>query len=284
MKSSKKTIAQVTAIYQCQLTEVSETPRLDVELFLENILAMTRAQLIAYSERELTELQQQQLASWVERRLKNEPVAYIIGHQPFWTLDLVVTPDTLIPRPETERLVDWICENFPPQPALRVADLGVGSGAIALALACERPLWHVDGVDKSAAALNIAKQNGERYSIENVEFFCGDWCSALPRFDYHLMVSNPPYIAEKDPHLSQLTFEPMDALVASENGTHECRKIIFQARHYLNKNGMLVLEHGADQQEIIAQLLQEAGYKAIELHRDFSNLPRFAVARWEGKE
>ncbi|OGT52736.1 MAG: protein-(glutamine-N5) methyltransferase, release factor-specific [Gammaproteobacteria bacterium RIFCSPHIGHO2_12_FULL_41_15] len=263
---------------------VSDTPRLEVEIFLQEILAFSRAQLIAFSERELTRMQQRQLMTWIEKRLQNEPVAYIVGHQPFWTLDLIVTPDTLIPRPETEHLVDWICETLPSQLRLRIADLGVGSGAIALALASERSLWHIDATDKSAAALEIAAKNAQRYGFKNVNFFCGDWCSALPEKNYDLIVSNPPYIAEKDPHLAKLTFEPQNALVAHDDGMSALRSIISQAKHYLAKEAYLVLEHGAVQQAMTQQFLREEGYSDICLHSDFSGLPRFVVARWSDNE
>lgn len=274
------TIACAIASYQKQLTIVSDTPRLDIEILLMEVMLLTRAQLIIHSEKQLTSAEERQLECYVQRRLQQEPIAYIVGHQDFWTLDLEVTKDTLIPRPETEHLVEWILERFPQQQPIKMADLGVGSGAIALALASERPLWKIDATDKSSAALTVAKRNANRHGIRHVDFFLGDWCTALPASDYNLIVSNPPYIAPEDPHLENLSFEPISALVAADEGGDALKIIIEQSKKYLIANAYLVLEHGASQAKVVQTWLQEAGFSQVESHQDYAGLPRFVTAVW----
>lgn len=268
-------IRQVTA----DLKPFSDTAHLDAEVLIMLVTKKTREQLFAYPEKTLTKTQQQQLKEYVQRRRQGEPIAYITGHKEFWSLDLLVMPDVLIPRPETEDLVQWVLETLPKDKNLKVADLGVGSGAIAVALAHERPNWQIDATEKQAKALAIAKQNAKRHQLNNINFFQGSWCEPLPQHDYALIVSNPPYIDHNYAHLKTLTYEPKSALDGGQAGLEAIIQIIDQAKSYLAAGGYLVLEHGFDQKEKIIELLQQAGYHAIADHTDLAGLPRFISAK-----
>ncbi|AIT64189.1 peptide chain release factor N(5)-glutamine methyltransferase [Coxiella burnetii] len=272
IKEATKNISQ-------QLTTVSKTPRLDAELLLECVLKKSRADLFAYPEIQLNSSQQKTLSAYVKRRLKGEPIAYILGQKEFWSLNLKVTPDVLIPRPETEMLVEWILKNLPKDEKLRIADLGTGSGAVALAIAVERPHWIIDATDNSQAALKIAEINAKQHEIKNCNFYQGEWCQALPRRDYHAIVGNPPYIPDKDQHLQQLKHEPREALAAGSDGLSAIKIIIHEAKSYLVNGGWLLLEHGYDQAEKIMTLMQADGYREITDRRDLAGLSRMMVAR-----
>lgn len=275
-----QTVATTLQNFTEKLEGISVSPRFDVEILLMHMLGMTRAELKAYPEKKLTRGQSRQFTELLERRLAGEPVAYLVGHQPFWTLDLLVSPDTLIPRPETEHLVEWILQALPSAQLLQLADLGVGSGAIALALAKERPLWQIDATEVSEAALAVAGKNKIKHAISNVQFFQGEWCHPLPHQAYDLIVSNPPYIDPGDPHLSALSYEPRMALVAAEKGLQAIKQIVDQSRKYLKKGGIFVIEHGYDQAEAVQALLQQAGYGEIASHQDYAQHARFATAKW----
>lgn len=262
-----------------KLAAISDTPRLDSELLIAHVLQKNRTWLFTYPEYELTEIQQQRLQQDLERRLQGEPMAYILGYKEFWGLELKVDPKVLIPRPETEQLVDWILTQFE-HSALHVADLGVGSGTIAIALAVERPAWTIDATDYSADALAAAKENAQRYQISNIHFYSGNWFAALPQKKYDLIVSNPPYIAEQDVHLSALSYEPSSALCAGADGLHAIRTIVKPAPDYLVDSGYLVLEHGYDQADAVTELLKQRGFTDIQSHRDLAHQPRFVTARW----
>lgn len=247
---------------------------------------VTREYLYTYPEYALTPEQQQHFNQLMTRRTAGEPIAYILGHKSFWTLDLQVTPDTLIPRPETELLVELALQKLPQNAALAVADLGTGSGAIALALASERPQWQLLATDKSSAALVIAKQNAKRLGICNVLFYAGDWCAALPKQQrFAAILSNPPYIRRDDSHLQQtgLQFEPRTALVAAAKGLRDIQTIIAQARHGLVKNGLLLLEHGHDQAVAVRELLIAAGYHAVASHCDYAGIERVTGGVFQSK-
>lgn len=260
------------------LKKTSNTASLDADLLLSYVLKKSRAELIA-STLEFTEGQEKRLDSLVGRRLAGEPIAYLIEHQPFWSFNLKVTQDTLIPRPETECLIEWILAYYDRTTALQAADLGTGSGAIALTLAKERPTWKIAATDISEEALSIAKQNAEKYQLPNITFHSGDWFAALPSQQYNLIVSNPPYVAENDLHLSQLTFEPSLALVSGKNGLAALSHIIPTAKQHLKKNGVLIVEHGYDQDAAVTNLFEKAGYCAITSHRDLADIPRFVVGK-----
>lgn len=272
-------ISEYKTIITGRLAKHTDTPQLDAELLLMHALNKTRTQLFVSLDDELTDAHS--LDCLVDRRMKGEPIAYILGHQPFWTMDLIVSQETLIPRPETECLVEWVLNHFSNQKNLTVVDLGTGSGAIALAIARENPPWIVHATDKSSGALSIAKQNAEKYHIENISFYSGDWFDALPGKKYDLIISNPPYIADNDSHLNQLTYEPLSALTSGKNGLEAITKIIQQARHFLLPNGYLVIEHGYDQADAVFALFASAGFSDIKNHCDLSGVSRFITGKSE---
>lgn len=261
-----------------RLLTISDSPQLDAELLLQYVCGLSRAQLFTHSEKTVTTAQLKKLELFMQRREQGEPMAYLLGHKEFWDLDLCVTSEVLVPRPETECMIEWILSNTPKNLPLKVADLGVGSGAIALSLAKERPNWEIHATDYSATALAVAQKNAQQHQLKTVEFFQGSWCAALPDGDYDLLVSNPPYLADTDPHLDQLSYEPRSALVAGVDGLDEIKKIILQASHVLKPSGLLVFEHGFDQEASVIQLLQRASYRDVQDHRDLAGLPRFVTA------
>lgn len=260
----------------------SDTAQIDAELLLGAALGATRAGLYAWPERVLSPSEQSRFESLLERRILGEPVAYILGEREFWSLRLRVTPVVLIPRPETELLVETAL-SLPQAEAgagpLRVADLGTGSGAIALALASERPHWQIVATDQSAAALQVASDNAIGLGIHNVSFRQGSWCEALPEGLFDILVSNPPYIDSQDAHLTQgdLRFEPVSALAAPGQGLDDLRAICRAAPRHLAPDGWLLLEHGFEQGEKVAQLLTEAGFIGVRTLPDLAGLPRVTL-------
>lgn len=268
-------VKQVLDEANLQLAPISSTPKLDAEVLLAYVLNVQRSYLYAHLDRQLSEIEQSSFANSIEKRTKGYPIPYLTGHCEFWSLDLIVTPDTLIPRPETELLVELILEYSKETPLL-VADLGTGSGAIALALAHEKPNWTLYATDISEAALNVAKKNATRLEINNIIFSQGKWCEALPQTRFDIIVSNPPYIAENDPHLEPrvLATEPALALISGESGLKDIQHIINEAKSYLKPGGTLLLEHGFSQAESVQRKFLEAGYKDIVSKQDFSGLNR----------
>ena len=262
-----------------QLTGCSETARLDAEILLGRVLKKSRTELFSYPETLLTKKQQEKIIEFMRRRLMGEPIAYITGEKEFWSLNLRVTPDVLIPRPETEMLVEHALNLLPENKKIRIADLGTGSGAIALALARERPHWQIDATDNSPTALKVAKTNARYYKIKNINFYFGEWCKALPQVMYHAILGNPPYIPERDKHLQQLKYEPRKSLSGGPNGLSAIKVIIEEAQIYLRTGGWLLLEHGFDQFEKICALMQDVGYQEVKDYKDFSELPRMIVGK-----
>ncbi|MEP6633527.1 MAG: peptide chain release factor N(5)-glutamine methyltransferase [Luteimonas sp.] len=217
----------------------------------------------------------------VARRAAGEPVAYLTGLRGFWTLELTVSPDTLIPRADTERLVELALARMPPDAPMRVADLGTGSGAIALALASERPRAHVTATDASAAALAIAQANALRLDIGNVEFRQGSWWQPLDGMRLDMVVGNPPYIADDDAHLHEgdLRFEPVAALASGPDGLNAIRRIVADAPRHLIESGWLLLEHGCEQGAVVRALFQDAGLADVETARDLEDRDRVTLGR-----
>lgn len=257
-------------------------PAIDVELLLAKVLNVTRANLKAYPERELTHNERKAFDSLLQRRMQGEPIAYLIGHKEFWSLDFLVTSDVLIPRPDTELLVEIALENLENNFEARILDLGTGCGTIALSIAAERPELNLVATDASADALQIAKLNAKNFHISNVEFVLSNWFDAIPNdannlFD--MILSNPPYVAQYDPHLAQgdLRFEPERALVAGIDGMDSLRVIIEQAYAYLKPEGLLLVEHGYDQEHPVANVFARAGFNNITCYRDLSGIPRVSV-------
>lgn len=276
------TIQQALSSAVQQLIEQPDTARLDAELLLAHVLHKSRTWLHTWSEQQL---EAQQLACFqqlVARRARGEPIAHLIGRQDFWSLTLQVTTATLIPRPETERLVELALDRIPLTASWRIADLGTGSGAIALALAKERPHCLIIATDRSAAALTVARENALSNQLGNVEFRLGNWFEALQdEAGFELIVSNPPYIKKTDPHLQQgdVRFEPVSALQAGETGLDDLQHIIQQALPYLKPGGWLLLEHGYDQREAVVQLFLQAGYEQVTDYPDLAGQPRIAAGR-----
>ena len=253
----------------------SETARLDAEVLLCHILQKDRSFLFTWPEHELSEQQMSDFRQLAVQRQQGTPVAYLTGERDFWTLKLAVSPATLIPRPDTELLVEQALAKELPENAT-VADLGTGTGAIALALASEQRQWTIIGVDKFEDAVKLAKQNARNNCINNVTFYQGSWCEALPDDDYHMIVSNPPYICSGDSHLSQgdVRFEPETALASGTDGLNDIRIIIQQAVSRLHNGGWLLLEHGYHQAGSIQQLMHHAGFSKVSTVQDLSGHDR----------
>ncbi|MFZ1324482.1 MAG: peptide chain release factor N(5)-glutamine methyltransferase [Candidatus Contendobacter sp.] len=265
-----------------QLASSSDTPRLDAEVLLAATLEQLRSALYAWPERRVDAEQATRFAAWLHRRQGGEPLAYLLGQREFWSLELEVTPDTLIPRPETETLVELALTRLADDAAIAIADLGTGSGAIALALAVERPRARIVATDHSAAALAVARRNAERLGLHRIVFRQGDWCAPLRRERLALIAANPPYIAATDPcwHYGALRFEPSTALVGGVDGLDAIRTIIAQAPNHLQRNGWLVLEHGYDQGEAVPTLLRQRGFQAVSDHQDAAGVSRVSCGRW----
>ena len=251
--------------------------RREAEWLLGHLLGWSLAQLIVRSETLLTTDQQQHYEMLLTRRAHGEPLAYLLGRWEFWSLDLVVTPAVLIPRPETELLVEAALTRIPQGVAWEIADLGTGSGAVALAIATERPTCQVTATDDCAQALAVASANVGRLGRTNVTPRVGSWCAPLLGKRFQVMVSNPPYLMTDDPHLSDLRFEPALALVAGSDGLAALRVITREAYACLYPGGCLLLEHGYDQGEAVRQLLRASHYEAVETLRDLEGRERVTL-------
>jgi release factor glutamine methyltransferase len=258
-----------------------DAARLEAELLLAHMLGVSRAKLYAWPELVPDADSRARFERAIEARAAGEPVAYLLGHREFWKLDLSVSPAVLIPRPETERLVELALERIAPDRAVRIADLGTGSGAIALAIASERPRARVLATDASADALVVARANAERLAVRNVTFAQGDWCDALGALRFDVIVSNPPYIAEGDPHLDagDLPREPRSALASGVDGLDAIRRIVACAPAQLDPGGWLLLEHGWEQASHVRALLVGAGFVAVESARDDAGHERVSLGR-----
>ncbi len=266
------------------LAPVHETGRLDAEVLLGHVLGRPRHRVYAWPEESMDANAYERYRLLVARRAAGEPVAHLTGRREFWSMDLEVTSATLIPRPETEHLVEVALAVIPPDAAWRVADLGTGSGAVALAIAKERPHCRITATDVSSAALTVAERNAQRLGVHNAMFSKGDWCAALAGVAQELIVSNPPYVAEHDPHLRRgdVRFEPRAALVAGPDGLDAIGQIAREARRCLRRRGGLILEHGYDQGPRVRQLLRSLGYRQPRSHKDYAAHERITEAVWMG--
>ena len=249
--------------------------RVDAQMLLLHTLSRPlhdRAWLLAHDTDLLTEAQQNNWDLALQRRLQGEPVAYITGHKDFFGLTLHVDARVLDPRPDTEILVEWALELLPAGQAVRVLDLGTGSGAVALALQHQRPAAQVTAVDASADALAVASANAQRLNLP-VHCVLSHWMDAVPG-PFDLIVSNPPYVAEGDPHLTALTHEPLSALTSGADGLDDIRKIIAQAPSRLAPGGWLLLEHGWDQAAMVQALLHSTGFGKVQSRQDLGGIER----------
>lgn len=267
---------------ETRLKDASDSPRLDAELLLAHALGQGRSFLRAHPEARLDASQAQAFERLMLARERGEPIAYLTSKREFWSLELKVTPATLIPRPETELLVEQALERIPAGAAHAVLDLGTGSGAIALAIAKERPRARVTATDQSGDALTVARANASALGLKNIELIQGDWFAPAKGRHFHLVVSNPPYVAETDPHLEQgdLRFEPRTALASGLEGLEDIRRIIADAPAHLYKDGVLLLEHGLDQGVAVRRLLEAAGFTQAESFRDLSGHERVTAGNW----
>lgn len=263
-----------------RLVEVSDAARLEAELLVARSINMPRSYLFAHPEDTLDDSAQERLEETLERRLDGEPMAYITGLKEFWSLELMVSPATLVPRPETELLVDLALREIPRRSDWQILDLGTGSGAIAVAIASERPLCEVTAVDSSAAAIAIASQNVRQLEIGNVVCIEGDWTSPVADRRFKVIASNPPYVGDADAALESLGAEPLLALVAGADGLDAIRILAQSCTTIIEDGGLLLLEHGIDQHHAVADILAQHRWKEIQSHTDCAGKPRVTSARW----
>lgn len=258
----------------------SESPRRDAEILLEHVTGKGRTFILAFGETVLTDEQSAQLEALLVRRCYGEPIAHLTGVREFWSLPLFVSPATLIPRPDTECLVEQALARLPAQPC-RILDLGTGTGAIALALATERPDCEVIAVDYMPDAVALARRNAEHLAISNVRILQSDWFSALRGQKFAMIVSNPPYIDEQDPHLVEgdVRFEPLSALVAGDHGMADIVQIVAQSREALLPGGYLLLEHGWQQGPAVRNAFMQVGYIHTETCRDYGGNERVTLGQ-----
>jgi len=265
------TLAEVTRQSGQLLETSSDSARLDAELLIAHALSIPRSRFISHPEQSINSQQLDAIHELVQRRAQGEPIAYILGRKHFWDLELRVTPDVLIPRPDTELLVETALGLFAEDEEILLLDLGTGSGAIAIAIAKARPRWHVCACDESQAALAIAIENAEHYQQHNLTLIQSHWFDNLVKDKrYHLILSNPPYIPEQDPHLQQgdIRYEPKPALVSGPDGLDAIRYLIAESKNHLLPGGWLMLEHGYDQGERVRQLFNENSYKKVLQKKD----------------
>ncbi|WP_312384300.1 peptide chain release factor N(5)-glutamine methyltransferase [Atlantibacter subterraneus] len=263
----------------------SESPRRDAEILLGLVTGKARTFILAFGETQLSEAQLSELDALLARRAAGEPVAYLTGVREFWSLPLMVSPATLIPRPDTECVVEQALARLPAEPC-RILDLGTGTGAIALALASERPDCRVVAVDKVPDAVDLAQRNAARLNITNIDIRQSDWFSAVQGDRFQLIVSNPPYIDSEDEHLRQgdVRFEPLSALVAPDAGLADIDYLIREARAFLEPGGWLVLEHGWQQGEAVRALFHQAGFLAVETGLDYGGNERLTMGQITSQE
>jgi len=262
------------------LAPTSDSPLLDARCLLSHVLDCNGAHLLTWPEQALTEQQQADFDRLCAQRAAGRPVAYLTGEREFWAQTLVVNPATLIPRPETETLVDFVLSRFAPEPTMKLLDIGTGSGAIAIAIASERPGWSVSASDISEPALDTARHNAETSHV-NLELINSDWFDAIKQHDFDIIVSNPPYIAAGDPHLGQgdVRFEPESALVSGSDGLDAIRHLCQHAMDYLVDHGWLIVEHGYDQKKSVYGCFAEHGFQSIVQLDDLAGQPRMTAGQ-----
>lgn len=267
-----------------KLACTSDSARLDAEVLLAFILDKNRGYLRAWHNKILDLQVISHFEMLISQRQQGFPIAYLTGSREFWSREFFVSPDVLIPRPDTEILIEHCLEKIPQNLPLHILDLGTGSGIIAITLACERTNAKIVAIDASDAALRIAHKNANFHNCHNVEFILSDWFSNVPKKKFDLIVSNPPYIAKDDKHLTQgdVRFEPQSALVAAENGLHDIFEIAQNARNYLVSEGLLLFEHGYNQAQAVQEILKNMGFIDVQTHCDLAGQPRVTIGVLSG--
>ena len=276
--SVKNLVAQAAA----QLADHSPSPELDAEVLLCRCLRKPRSYLRAWPEQTVAADINQAFQALIAQRQQGLPIAYLTGSREFWSRDFYVNQHVLIPRPDTELLIELSLQQLPVDRAAKIIDLGVGSGIVAITLAAERPHAQVIGVDKDRQAIAVAEKNAAQWQTANLRLLVSDWFTAVPDTDFDLIVSNPPYIAAEDQHLQQgdVRFEPRSALISPENGLQDIRLIAEQARNHLKPGGRLLIEHGYDQPQAVQTIFSAFNYQAIATHSDLSGQPRVTSGLW----
>jgi len=264
------------------LESVTDSALLDAEVLLCLAIDKPRSHLRAWPDKLL---QPEQLAAFsvlLEQRQQGMPIAYITGNREFWSRDFQVSPDVLIPRPDTELLIELSLQLIPADEPFKIIDLGTGSGIIAITLAAERPHAQISATDVSLAALRIAQLNADKHHINNIQFYQSNWYAGVPDTKFNLIISNPPYIAEDDSHLQQgdVRFEPLTALCAAEQGLSDIKIIATLARNHLEPKGHLLIEHGYDQQQQVQALFKDLHYDKVQIYKDLSGQPRVTYGLW----
>lgn len=260
---------------------VSDSARLDVDVLLAKVLGKDRTYLYIWPDKSLSVDEQRDFHNMLARREKGEPIAHIVGEKEFWSMALYVDTSTLIPRPDTEILVERALHLLPPGKSQKILDLGTGTGAIAIAIASERPDSEVLGVDNSESALALAEKNIQRHSLNNLALLHSHWFDAVAERNYDMIVSNPPYIDPRDQHLrtGDLRYEPMTALVAERHGLADIEMLVDQALNFMSENAWLVLEHGNEQGESVRQRMRRSAYTEVDTARDLNGHERVTYGR-----
>ncbi len=262
------------------LSKNGESADIDAQVLLSHVLQRNSAHLIAWPEKELDKNQAASFLQLIEQRKQGLPVAHLTGQREFWSLDFSVNNSTLIPRPETETLVEFILQKFGDRKNLKLLDLGTGTGAIAIAIASEKPAWQIFASDISKQALALATKNNTQHKT-NITFIHSDWFNNIKQHDFDIIVSNPPYIADNDPHLQSgdVRFEPQGALTAGKTGMDDIKHLCAQAKNHLQKNGWLIVEHGYNQAQLVADCFAENAYAQVEQREDLSGHTRMTAGK-----
>jgi len=273
-------IKNIMSDLSVKLSKVSSSPDLDGEILLMKALRVSRAYLYTYTDKVISESKKKLLEELVNRRMNKEPIAYILGKKEFWSRDFYINRHTLIPRPESEMLVELIIQANARKKISSILELGTGSGCISVSLAKELSHSQIVSTDICAKALEVANKNAQHYGVNNVSFIKSDWFNKLDNQKFDCIVSNPPYIREDDPYLGELTFEPSKALVSGDDGLDAIEIISSNAAEYLSPEGKIFIEHGKDQKKEIQKIFELNNWRDIICHRDFGGLPRITTAKF----